>query len=277
MIHICYPCCHSAKCKHYLYSSIDSVAKYNKNITVSLLNSIGPDGNMEFNDDDIEIYRQILAKHGIKTPLRVFDVSLVIDKFHNCRPLKGQWNAYKRLLIHKIYNVYMPKVKRVLYLDEDTVCIGSLKKLYNENMKGRPYMGFIDGSIYKHQIFTFECKLTNNNDYINSGVLLIDVTYDIDSLLKELVPKAEKWHKFFLRYLHDQTIINACHPAYFECSMIDMIHGVSSMKYYTDIINATIDEYNIIHYWGHKKRKNLKTNDKVDRIVRHILNTAPSG
>ena len=252
MIHICYPCCHAESCKRYLKYSIDSVAKHNKKISITFLNSAQGNGEMEFNDDDIEVYRQILAKHGIKTPLRVFDVSLLMHKFYKCRSLKGQWNTYKRFFINKVYKTYMPEVNRVLYLDEDTICTGSLEKLYNEDMKGRPYMGFIDAGVWNPKNFKLERQLCKNNKYINAGVILIDVNYDIYPELEKLIQTAEHWHKQRIHYFHDQTIINSLCPSVFKCSMVTRNNKKEGQDYYKDIARAVLKKYNIIHYWGHK-------------------------
>ena len=255
IIHICYPCCHVKKCKRMLFKSIDSVAQHNKKneLVFSFLNSSYDDDKMEFEDEDFDRIRKILHNRGVKHDISVFDVSDLMYCFEGCRPLGGQWNAYKRFFINKIYHEYMPGVERVLYLDEDTLCTGSLEKLYTVDMKGRPFWGLINTGTLVSKTPHLETRLSNNKNYINDGLLLIDVRYNIYPKLNKCIKSAEEWHIFGYQYLHDQTIINMFYPAVSEYTKPGNDIKYDRLKVYGHLTRDFYKRYNIIHYWGHKQ------------------------
>lgn len=69
--------------------------------------------------------------------------------------------VYARLLAPHL----IPHARRAIYLDADTVVVGSLSELWQTNMSGHPVAGVYD----RHPHLKIRL-----HDYINSGVLLID-------------------------------------------------------------------------------------------------------
>ena len=168
----------------------------------------------------------------------------------------------------------MPGVNRVLYLDEDTICTGSLWKLYNEDMKGRPYMGFMDACIVNYYPFMPDFTLTHNRNYVNSGVILIDVNYDIYPELDNYIKNAIKWNRLHIPYMHDQTLINMFHPNVFECSKQKRRFHFTYEDYYAQLIISIEKTYNIIHYWRHKRVRKRFFNNRWDDVIYKIIDTA---
>ena len=87
----------------------------------------------------------------------------------------------------------------MIYLDGDTLTFNDLKKMYDINMEGFYYKGFLDVNKDKF--------LPNNDNYICSGVLLIN----LKNLRKDDI--VNKMYKYMIKnnkklYCHDQTIIN---------------------------------------------------------------------
>ena len=64
-------------------------------------------------------------------------------------------------------------VKRVLYLDCDTVVLASLKKLWQTDLKGRLFGAVMEPTIYP--AVKASIGLGKEDPYFNSGVLLIDL------------------------------------------------------------------------------------------------------
>lgn len=76
--------------------------------------------------------------------------------------------SYGRLFIAKL----LPEnVEKVLYLDADVLCIGSLKELFNLDMSKCAVAAVLDSSLSESQ-HAAEIGVTK---YINSGVLLINL------------------------------------------------------------------------------------------------------
>ena len=73
---------------------------------------------------------------------------------------------YFRFLIADLLPV---KIKRVIYLDADTIVLSSIRKLYEEDMQHRTIAGAIDFSAEPMQ------QRLGVKRYINAGVLLIDL------------------------------------------------------------------------------------------------------
>ena len=71
--------------------------------------------------------------------------------------------AYYRLILPEL----LPNINKIIYLDGDTLTLDDLKEMYDINMDNYYYKGFLD--IYIEEF------LPNNNNYICSGVLLINL------------------------------------------------------------------------------------------------------
>lgn len=110
-------------------------------------------------------------------------------------------SAYTRLFSGKL----LPeKVKKIIYLDCDTIILTDIYKIWNLEIDKYIFRGVKDciGKLYKKNI-----GLESNSPYINAGVLLINLeklrNIDISSKIKSYLNK-------YIRYINysDQDILN---------------------------------------------------------------------
>ncbi len=101
-----------------------------------------------------------------------------------------------------------PDVKRMLYLDSDTLILRDLSELFNTDLGDNVIGGVIDNSMYTHMnldvvqyIKHFIINYTKGTPYINSGVILMDMDKmrkNYDCFISATIP---------LRY-PDQDLLN---------------------------------------------------------------------
>ena len=121
-------------------------------------------------------------------------------------------NKYTDLSVNKKLNTpcyyrlslpdLLPEVKRIIYLDGDTLVFEDLNELIELNMKDNVIMGFLDSQVDALNDFGFK-----NATVLNTGTLLMD----LEGLRKYNYPK--KIEDFIFKnqnrlYQEDQTIIN---------------------------------------------------------------------
>ena len=93
----------------------------------------------------------------------------------------------------------LPNVDKIIYLDGDTLTFDDLKKMYDIDMEGFYYKGFLD--------ISKDLLLPNLDNYICAGVLLIN----LEEIRKDDI--VNKMYDFMIKnnkklYYNDQTIIN---------------------------------------------------------------------
>lgn len=132
---------------------------------------------------------------------------------------------------YRLFACYYLKdnIDRILYLDYDIFCSGSLLELYNTNFENKTIVGIED------------FYLSNEKpNYINSGVLLIDVKkyknkYTEDDIYKYILENYDR-----LKY-GDQDVINELF--YEDIKLID-----ATYNFQTNAIEHTFDYPIIVHY-----------------------------
>lgn len=89
-------------------------------------------------------------------------------------PTTKQWNiaTYFRLLLP---NLIDSKVERVLYLDCDIICRGSIRELYDVNLQGNIIGAIEDHVMSPRMSLSYTNDINPDNFYFNAGVLLIDL------------------------------------------------------------------------------------------------------
>lgn len=117
----------------------------------------------------IEDYKKLGLKYNRKIEVISIDnVQTYLD--FKCNT--GGWNSIilARLFIDKL----LPEeVERVIYLDGDTINVGSLEKLWETDMKGKIVGACIEATVDKNRKKLLGMK---NIPYVNSGVLLINLS-----------------------------------------------------------------------------------------------------
>lgn len=186
-------------------------------------------------------FKQVIQKEELKT------ISLNTDR--------GSLSQYSRLFIQDC----LPDCDRILYLDCDTLIVDSLDELYSADLSGKTIGGVEDAfSIWHRRALCLE----ENDIYINSGVMLID--------LKKW--KSENIEKMFLdeiirrkgRFLQgDQGLINRILKGnikklslrydlmtyHYDFTYSEMIYYRKPYKYYSETeIETAKNDPAIIHF-----------------------------
>ena len=135
--------------------------------------------------------------------------------------------TYYRLCLSEL----LPDIDKIIWLDGDTLTFKDLHDMYNIDMEGYYYRGFLDPNVNGAKKF-----VEDNDHYICAGVMLINLS----ELRKDnMVPKFEKFIEENNDNLdqHDQTTINAM--AYKKIGKLDpkfgtfnFQQGAISAKYY---------------------------------------------
>ncbi len=135
--------------------------------------------------------------------------------------------AYYRLSLPLI----LPYIDKILWFDGNTLIFTNLKEMYDIDMKGYYYKGFLDSVPNDVDVFT-----TENDNAICSGVMIIN----LDELRKD--DMMYKIHKFMeekkeilsKKKYHDQTLINAvCYHkiGFFHQNLEYLIPLILSIEY----------------------------------------------
>lgn len=179
-----------------------------------------------------------------------FDFPISIDYISVC--------TYFRLFVPYI----LPEnVDRLLYLDCDIIINGSIKELYNMNLNDN-VIGAAKNMISIYTIKKFEksikkLNLKNNDNYVNAGVLLIDV-----KRYKEFISKEEIYdyiinNKDKLSF-QDQDVINLLFQEHIEFIDSKYNYQINNQPY-VDINNPIIIHYSErIKPWNHSDFSGFK-------------------
>jgi len=254
-LHICYPGC--IKLRDLLYTSMSSIIQQNKKVNFYIFN------NNEYDDVSVNLLNEDLQKHNdiykCEYTITIIDISPWISIFEDLKTLHSSLNCYARLLIPRVFQLYFPNVKRVIYLDEDTLCLGSLQKLYRYKFS-KDFAACIDWNKYLSKKDMTNKDITNKwlskNDYICSGILLIKTNFDI---LNKRFIKVINLYKIISLYnlpvkTHDQFILNM----YKTDIISDLRENVNKddtkteNDIYAILSNHYLKEFNIIHDWKYK-------------------------
>jgi lipopolysaccharide biosynthesis glycosyltransferase len=151
-------------------------------------------------EDDFDVINECINDkikiHPIVVDEKLFDDAPVLSRISK--------ETYYRLLLE---NFLPESVDRILYLDPDIVVINPLDELYNMDLKGN----VIAAASHTYGIIEFfnwlRLNLKFGTNYINAGVLLIDVnawrnTIKTDAIIKFIADNIKKL------WLSDQDAIN---------------------------------------------------------------------
>lgn len=137
-------------------------------------------------------------------------------------------------------------VPRVLYLDADIVCLGSLNKLWTQDLKGN-IIGAVSDiewmGIKRNRALNLQ-----NHQYINSGVLLMDIVKwnqfnTLDKVIQALEKEPEKF-----RY-PDQDALNLV--------LVGKIYYLNDCWNHLNIIKEQQEESIFLHFAAHPKPWNV--------------------
>lgn len=145
-------------------------------------------------------------------------------------------NVSNRFTEYTLYRLFIPHLlpeERVLYLDADTICDGSLGEMYYSEFGKSLYAGVVDTGINNKK--KDKIRFPISSPYFNAGVLLLNL-----KAIKQLGIH-DKWVALVnsRRYTHhDQDIINlTCQPGI----VLPTIYNSSLCTSFVD--NAVIHHY----------------------------------
>lgn len=158
--------------------------------------------------------------------------------------------TYYRLLIPNYI-----KAERCIYLDGDTICASDIIDLYREDLEGcivggcrGELLGWSEASSAR---LAHNISVDSGEDYINAGVLLIDVNSMREYVGSMLSDSAKSYP------MQDQDVINHClygkikvmHPRYNLYSWTkNMFDSEMVFRYSKELMEEAIDRPCIIHY-----------------------------
>ena len=164
---------------------------------------------IDLTDSDKENLRQLEKK---STNLNVKVIDATVDSFDSdikkflasSLELEGNGRLSFATYIRLFILEYLPgNVSKILYLDADVICLNSLEKLWETDITNYALAAVedISSEINKARL--------NLEKYINSGVLLINLSYwrriNATNLFVNFIRKNSRIIK-----LHDQDILNLC-------------------------------------------------------------------
>ena len=174
---------------------------------------------------------------------------------------------------------YLPSdVDRVLYLDCDTVVINSLSELYNMNFEDNYYIAATHISRVLHKFNEIRLNIQEDEPYVNTGVLLINLKQLRKINVKEKIVKfIEANQKKLL--LPDQDIIISLFGN--KIKLIDELkYNLSEIAWYKYNVNNSKEKITlkwivkntvIIHYCGRNKPWNREYIGSLDCFYNKIL------
>lgn len=255
MIHVCYVT-NDGYCSH---TSVSAVSVFENNRQEEVCVHILAENISEKN-------RRLLQKTADAYPNGTIDIRDCtgyverIKKEFNPQGWKGTCNAYLYVYMQEIFS----DLDRVLWIDVDTVVLGSLKELWQTDL-----FGMLTGAILDIPSFISvypDDPFWKSKFYFNGGVLLLNLKEirerSIDALLQDWLRREGAKFRF-----PDQTLLNLAFP---EDSVkhldlrYDFPAGISerSYKFICKLNSAekptmTVEEYNqsrknivILHYIG---------------------------
>ena len=149
-------------------------------------------------NNSIEYIDKLLKKENKNNFIKLIDVTDLVNEYPPRANIKTRFTPYCMLRLYADLVEEIPS--RILYLDTDVVCLKDPKELYEMDIDKYELVGVLDyyGShFYRKNIY--------KKDYINSGVLLMNMY-----LIKEnkLFLKARRRCKWVKMLLPDQTALN---------------------------------------------------------------------
>lgn len=146
--------------------------------------------------------RQQCDRHGYE-----FQAIRVEDSLFEGAPVSRQYpkEMYYRLLAPQLLPT---ELKRILYLDPDTLVINPLRPLWETDLKGNLFAAAAHTGKTELANSVNQLRLGTDRDYYNSGVLLMDLEAGRREIDPQVLFRYVEQHRIEL-ILPDQDILNA--------------------------------------------------------------------
>ena len=153
--------------------------KYVKQVNI-LLNSIQYSNTKE--NFDIYVLHRDLEDSDLKTINKNLDLKrFQIHLTHIPEDEIYKFPVYEKRYPVEVYfrifaSKYLPQdLEKILYLDADTIVINPLKELYEIDFEGNYYIAATHVKKVLHKLNEIRLNIKENEPYINTGVLLINL------------------------------------------------------------------------------------------------------
>lgn len=197
------------------------------------------ENNMESKGIDVYVFGDNLSEENQKT------ITAIAEKYgRTCHhvdvakiniPQILMSDRYPKSTFSRLfaYELLPPKVEKLIYLDCDTIVMGSLEDMFNMNVEGKAFLATKDcmGKAYKRKI-----GLKDEDTYINAGVMVMNM-----KRLRE-IPIAERMVAFVDKYAEamtyaDQEIVNGIFQEEFGIMPIEYDMQTQFVQYpYEEIV-----------------------------------------
>lgn len=149
--------------------SILSLIKYNREPLHIYILTIDYEDTVAFADKSAKFLDKIVKKVNSKSFVKKIDAT---DVFVKNLPQKNMGSYFTPCSMLRLYADKISELPkdRILYLDYDVVCRGSLSEFYNMDLSGVEAAGVLD--IYGKYFYHYNFPKT---DYMNSGVMLFNM------------------------------------------------------------------------------------------------------
>lgn len=153
--------------------------------------------------------------------------------------------CFLRLLIPKVF----PELDRALYVDCDTLCLGSIEELYSSDFENNYLIG-CRGIPYSD----IQASMLDLPYYVNSGVLMFNIPLmNKENYFEQIM---DNWRGAIGKqkpFSGDETIINWCFH-----NKIKLVSEKWNYCYNRNYGNRAIDNPKILHFVGYDKSAMLR-------------------
>jgi lipopolysaccharide biosynthesis glycosyltransferase len=200
------------------------------------------------------------------------------DKFKNIKISSSIWSTanFYRIILPEL----LPKEKKLLFLDTDTLIYKDLTELYNYDINGKYFIGMLETKSNRF----FNKFNSRFNNFINTGAMLFNLEELRKGKISEKIQKFLKNHYKELRSPVNEAMnyITSSKNGYFSpkfvvisfCNKNEVLSYCKNLKIKINcnqVLRAYKDPY-IYHFIGHKKPWKKITNYKeyvcFDPIIR---------
>lgn len=242
-----------------MYSLLDNNREFEE-ITIYILdNGISDQGKSELENTVKQFKRDIVFFDCSK--LEEWLGSEVAERFHN------EWtnvpiSAYARLFLTELLP---PDAAKIIYLDADSLVLGSFKKLWDIDMNDALLMGVLDNARAKTNL---EVGLPEDFRYINSGMTLLNIEklrqFGFVNKMRNFI---NKYHGHV--YHHDQGILNGVLAE--KISVIPPEYNMISFIYEQPDVDKLKLLYNIRNYYSQREVDHAIENPVFVHFTRGFL------
>lgn len=194
--------CGDANIEQGLYLSVMSLifnVKEELHIYVLTANLTLPEKRYEaLRSENLEKLKQYMKQQNEKHTLQLIDVS---DMLAENMPSANLNTRFTPLCMLRLFADEVKEIpEKILYLDNDVICRKNISEFYHKNISDLEYIGVLDyyGSwFFRKNLF--------RRDYVNSGVLLLNMTKIRET---ELFAKCRQRCQEKKMFMPDQTALN---------------------------------------------------------------------